>query len=314
MTESADWDVATGVGFTALVAASARAVETLREPAPLVRDPYAEEFVLAAQLPSPLPLTPEAAQADTSFPWPSIATYVGVRSRFFDEFFAAAIPARGPAAADADAGAGAGAGAGGARQVVILAAGLDTRAFRLDWPAGTRVFEVDAPRVLSFKDQVLADAGARPAAMRHAVPSDLREDWPKALRAAGLDPAAPTAWLAEGLFMYLTDEARAALLGAVHELSAAGSQIAIEHIPKGLGEIQDWVSEADEATDNKFGVDVTGMWPAGHLDDPAPWLAAHGWPVAVHLFTDVARRYGRPLPADLPEGMQSTVLITAKLA
>jgi methyltransferase (TIGR00027 family) len=307
MTESAGWDVTSGVGFTALVAAAARAVETLREPAPLVRDPYAEEFVLAARLPAQLPITPGAARADTSFPWQSIATYVGVRSRFFDEFFAAAVPGSGPAAAAGD-------GGGGARQVVILAAGLDTRAFRLDWPAGTSVFEVDAPLVLSFKDQVLADAGARPAADRQAVASDLREDWPKALRAAGFDPAAPTAWLAEGLFMYLTDEAKGALLGAVYGLSAAGSQVAIEHIPAGLGEIQDWASDADEATDNKFGVDVTGMWPRDQRDDPATWLAGHGWSVSVHPFTDVARRYGRPLPADLPEGMRSTVLITARLS
>lgn len=307
MTEPADWDVTSGVGFTALVAASARAVETLREPAPLVRDPYAEEFVLAARLPTRLPLTPSAARADTSFPWPSLATYVGVRSRFFDEFFAAAAGGAGPAA-------GAGDDAGGARQVVILAAGLDTRAFRLDWPAGTSVFEVDAPLVLSFKDQVLAGAGARPAAMRQAVASDLREDWPKALRAAGFDPAVPTAWLAEGLFMYLTDEAKGALLGAVYGLSAAGSQVAIEHIPAGLGEIQDWVFDADEAAGNKFGVDATGMWPRDQRDDPVPWLADRGWAVTVDPLNDVARRYGRPVPADLPGGMRSTVLITARLS
>lgn len=114
--------------------------------------------------------------------------------------------------------------------------------------------------------------------------------------------------------MYLTDEAKAALLDAVHELSASASQVTIEHIPAGLGEIQDWVIDADEATAHKFGVDVTGMWPRDQRDDPAPWLADHGWSVAVHLFTDVARRYGRALPADLPEGMRSTVLITAKLS
>ena len=307
MTEPAGWDVTSGVGFTALVAASARAVETLREPAPLVRDPYAEEFVLAAQLPARLPLTPSAARADTSFPWPSLATYVGVRSRFFDEFFAAAAGGAGPAAGTGD-------DAGRARQVVILAAGLDTRAFRLDWPAGTSVFEVDAPLVLSFKDQVLAGAGARPAAMRQAVASDLREDWPKALRAAGFDPAVPTVWLAEGLFMYLTDEAKGALLGAVYGLSAAGSQVAIEHIPTGLGEIQDWVFDADEAAGNKFGVDVTGMWPRDQRDDPVSWLADRGWSVTVDPLNDVARRYGRPVPADLPEGMRSTLLITARLS
>ena len=187
--ESADWDVVSGVGVTALAAAAMRAVEG-HHAEPLVRDPYAVAFVKAAadQLPSPLPVTPEEAAADPGFPWFGMAHYVAVRSRFFDGFFAAATGA-------------------GLRQAVILAAGLDTRTFRLDWMPGTTVYEIDAPMVLAFKDSVLAGQGAVPRCDRRAVAADLRTDWPAALREAGFDPAAPTAWLAEGLFPYLTDEA-----------------------------------------------------------------------------------------------------------
>jgi methyltransferase (TIGR00027 family) len=279
VTESASWNVAEGVGFTALFSAACRATETCREPHPLVRDPYAKEFVLAARLPSQLPITPEAADADTSFPWSPIATYVGVRSRFFDEFFAAATAA-------------------GIRQVVILAAGLDTRGFRLGWPEGTTVLEVDAPRVLEFKEQVLASVGARSSCARQAVAADLREDWPTALRSAGFNPAAPTAWLAEGLLPYLAQEARAALLAAMHGSSVPGSQVAIEHIPSGMPSIRALATERD-TPNNLYGVDVSGLLQDGPPGDPVPWLADHAWSVAVSPITEIAQRYGRPLQADL---------------
>src|SRR5262249_1091779 len=113
----------------------------------------------------------------------------------------------------------------GLRQVVILAAGLDTRAFRLDWRPGTAVYEIDAPMVLAFKDSVLAGQGAAARCERRAVTADLRADWPAAVKEAGFDPAAPTAWLAEGLFPYLPDEAMDFVLGQVHKLSAPGSQV-----------------------------------------------------------------------------------------
>ena len=141
------------------------------------------------------------------------AGYQGVRSRFFDEALLGA----------------------GTRQVVLLAAGLDARALRLGWPSGTTVFEVDQPRVLGFKDEVIDSVGGTPTARRVTVPVDLRHDWPAALTAAGFDPRLPTAWLAEGLLPYLPADAERLLFERVHALSAPGSRIAVEHIG-GIGD------------------------------------------------------------------------------
>jgi methyltransferase (TIGR00027 family) len=295
MTENARWDISSAIGQTALAVAACRAVET-RRPSPLVRDPYAEAFVRAAQSPVPLPTTPEAADSDPVFPWPPFSTYVGVRSRFFDEFFASVLG--GPAATRL-------------RQVVLLAAGLDTRAFRLDWPAGTTLYEVDAPLVLDFKDLVLASSAARPRCARRAVAADLREDWPRELRAAGFDPAQATAWLAEGLLPYLTDEEKVSLLATVHDLSAPGSEIAVEHLSAGVESLRAYATfqEASEHHDVDF--DATTLWTGGQRADPVPWLASRDWSVTVSPITTLAEQYGRPLSATLPESMLATVLIRA---
>jgi methyltransferase (TIGR00027 family) len=297
VTENAHWDISGGVGQTALAVAACRAVETRRE-SPLVRDPYAEAFVRAAQSPVPLPTTPEAADSDPVFPWASFATYVGVRSRFFDEFCASALG--GPAAT-------------GLRQVVLLAAGLDTRAFRLDWPGDVTLYEVDAPLVLGFKDLVLASSDGRPRGARCTVAADLREDWPPALRAAGFNPAQPTAWLAEGLLPYLTDEEKARLLATVHDLSAPGSEIAVEHLSAGVESLRAYAvfQEASEHHDVEF--DAAALWTGGQHADPVPWLASRDWSVTISPITTTAEQYGRPLSATLPESMLATVLIQARL-
>ena len=116
----------------------------------------------------------------------------------------------------------------GIRQVVILAAGLDSRAYRLDWPAGTTVFEIDQPKVLEYKTSTLDAHGADPRAHRIPVAVDLRDDWPAALTDAGFDSAQPTAWLAEGLLPYLPPDAQDRLFELVTTHSAPGSQIAVE--------------------------------------------------------------------------------------
>jgi methyltransferase (TIGR00027 family) len=291
--DEADWDIASGVGLTALAAAACRAVETLREP-PLVRDPYAGSFVQAARAPAPMPVTPQQADGDQTFPWPAFAGYVGVRSRFFDQLLMTA-------AAD------------GLRQVVILAAGLDTRAFRLDWPPGVTAYEVDAPRVLGFKDQVLAGAGARPRCARRAVLADLRGRWTPALLSAGFDPAAPVAWLAEGLLPYLSDAEKDHLLAGVQELSAPGSRLAIEHLSGGMDSMRRYAAFTEAPRLNDVDFDVTALWAHEEAADPVPWLAQRGWSVDVDPIADVAAAYGRPLPAILPQSLLSTVMITARL-
>jgi methyltransferase (TIGR00027 family) len=278
----------------ALAVAAARAVES-RRPAPLLHDPYAEAFVLAAALPSPVPTTPEAAAADQSFPWDMVNSYVAVRSRFFDEYFTAAA-------------------ALGIRQVVLLAAGLDTRAFRLQWPDGVTVYEVDAPLVLSFKEKVLAETGARARSGRNVVATDLREDWSAALRGAGFDPSRPTAWLAEGLLIYLPDEAKASVVAAVAELSAPGSRAAIEHIISPAGDMEANAAFREAARRTDFDIDVDTVWSAGREYDPVQWLRASGWSVGVSPIATVAEGYGRPLSPNLPEGMLTALLVTAHKA
>jgi methyltransferase (TIGR00027 family) len=289
MTEQANWDIVTGVGLTALAVAAGRAIETHR-PDRLVADPYAEAFVQAAQPPVPLP-TRAGDDHDPAIPWESMATYMGVRSKFFDDFFAAASEA-------------------GIRQAVLFAAGLDCRAFRLEWPSGTTVYELDAPRVLDFKDQVLDRQGAGPRCERRTVACDLREDWPSALRKAGFDPGMPTAWLAEGLLPFLPDEAKETLLARMDELSAPGSRIAAEHLN---GDAATLLREPPfgEMAD-RFGFDLSELWPVGQNLDVAGWLAGHGWSVTTDPATEVGGRYGRPFDDVLLQPMRSSLLISAQ--
>jgi methyltransferase (TIGR00027 family) len=290
--EPTGWDIVSGVGITALGAAAMRAMEG-HHAEPLVRDPYAAAFVRAAadQLPAPMPVTPEEAAADPDFPWSGMAHYVAVRSRFFDDFFAAAAGA-------------------GLRQTVVLAAGLDTRAFRLDWMPGATVYEIDAPMVLAFKDSVLAGQGAVPRCDRRTVTADLRADWPTAVREAGFDPALPTAWLAEGLLPYLTDEAMDFLLGHIHKLSAPGSRITADHMPGGTSAIAG--SLAREIA-SRASEELTTMWIADQQHDPAGWLLGHGWTVGVSRVSWVASAYGRPMTELQPENLRVMQLVTGEL-
>jgi methyltransferase (TIGR00027 family) len=272
--ESAGWDIVSGVGVTALGAAAMRAVEG-HHAEPLVSDPYAAAFVKAAagQLPGPLPVTPEEAAADPGFPWSGLAHYMAVRSRFFDDFLATAARA-------------------GPRQTVILAAGLDTRAFRLDWGPGATVYEIDALKVLAFKNSVLARQGARARCDRRTVTADLRADWPAAVTEAGLDPTMPTAWLAEGLFPYLSDETTELLLGHVHKLSAPGSRIVAEHMPGGTSAIGGSLASGIASRASE---ELTTIWVADQRHDPGSWLAGHGWTTEVARASWVASAYGRPM-------------------
>lgn len=203
-----------GVGKTAIGVASLRAVES-RRPDRLFDDPYAQAFVEAARA-----LVPELADSGLDGDHRSLTgigalfySHVVVRTRFYDEYLLAATAA-------------------GCGQVVLLAAGLDTRAFRLSWPKPVRLFELDLPEVLSFKHRVLAGQDAIPGCARATVPVDLREDWSCELLAAGFQPAISTAWLAEGLLIYLSREEAATMLTVMGELSASGSRLSFEHSPR----------------------------------------------------------------------------------
>ncbi len=290
--EPTSWDIVSGVGVTALGTAAMRAMEGYQAE-PLVRDPYAAAFVEAAagQLPGKMAVTPEDAAADPDFPWSGLGLYVAVRSRFFDDFLATAAGA-------------------GLRQVVILAAGLDTRAFRLDWRPGTTVYEIDAPMVLAFKDSVLAGQGAAPRCERRAVTADLRADWPAALKEAGFAPAAPTAWLAEGLLPYLPDEAMDSVLGHAHKLSAPGSRIAADHIPGGTSAIG---GSLEREIKSRSSEELTTIWVADQQYDPASWLLVHGWTASVGRAAWAAGAYGRPMTGVQPENLAIMQFVSGEL-
>jgi methyltransferase (TIGR00027 family) len=166
------------------------------------------------------------------------------------------------------------------RQAVILASGLDTRAYRLNWPAGTTVYELDQPDVIAFKTDNLAALGASPSAERRTVAIDLRDDWPSALKAAGFDPGQPTVWSAEGLLIYLPPEAQDRLFASITELSAPGSRLVCEQVP-GL-ETADF-SKARELTRQFAGdtldLDMESLVYAEERQMAADWLAEHGWSV-----------------------------------
>ncbi|MBV9320324.1 MAG: SAM-dependent methyltransferase, partial [Mycobacterium sp.] len=170
----------------------------------------------------------------------------------------------------------------GIRQAVILASGLDARAYRLAWPADMTVFEIDQPEVVQFKTAMLTSLGAAPTVDRRAVAVDLRHDWPAALLDAGLDTTRPTAWIAEGLFGYLPPEAQDRLLDNITVLSADGSRLASEAAPN-MSQVD--VERARElmrqATakwrDHGFELDFADLGYQGERNDVAAYLESLGW-------------------------------------
>jgi methyltransferase (TIGR00027 family) len=285
------WDIVTSVGFTALAVCAARALDAGLEP-PLANDEFAAGFVAAAGEPN---LAAAVANGDLTGPAALNAQWVGVRTRFFDDFFTDAAQS-------------------GIRQSVILAAGLDARAYRLAWPAGSTVFEVDQPKVLEFKQEVLDEAGAVPSSHRVTVAVDLREDWPAALRAAGFDPDQPTAWALEGLLPYLPGPAQDALFEQLQELSAVGSRVAVELGPN-PGDIQKFADDLPTVSDrDSQQPQVADLWYDDPRRDTKDWLAERDWAITgVDLVDKAAGEYGRPfngLPAVF-EGFLRTKFFTA---
>jgi methyltransferase (TIGR00027 family) len=211
-TDDDTWDLASSVGATATMVAAQRALSN-REG--LIDDPYAEPLVRAVGVPFMTQMLDGEISFDDIDPEITVrraAEGMAVRTRFFDAMFTDAARS-------------------GVRQAVILAAGLDARAYRLPWADGTVVFEVDQPEVTDFKAHTLAALGATPTATRKTVAIDLREDWPKALLDNGFDPKQPTAWSAEGLLIYLPSEAQDKLFDNITALSAKGSRLATERVP-----------------------------------------------------------------------------------
>ncbi len=203
---------------------------------------------------------------------------------------------------------------------MILAAGLDSRAYRLDWPAGTTVYEIDQPQVLKYKTATLESAAGVAKATRRSVPVDLRDDWPAALCAAGFDRNQPTAWLAEGLLPYLPAEAQDRLFEMLTELSAPASQVAVEAFSLGSADPERRRAARRvrfERMRERLGLDInveTLTYQESDREDAADWLSAHGWQVRAVSNVDEMARLRRPIPADLAEETFTTRLLRARLA
>lgn len=261
------WDIVSGVGITALAVAVGRAIESRRQDR-LIDDPYARDLVTAADAPQLSALPDSAIELQEA-----MSGYLGVRTRFFDEYFLRAA-------------------AGGVRQAVILASGLDTRAFRLAWPDDLRVFEIDQPKVLEFKDDTLNRLGVKPNSDRVVLPVDLRDDWANALRDAGFDSSLPTAWLAEGLLPYLPAAAEAQLLSTIDRLSAPGSRLSIEHI---TGPRDRFITDEMHDLSKEWGIELTDLFDTTDRPDPGDELGRLGWTVRREPTAEIAAGYGRQL-------------------
>ncbi|WP_099037169.1 SAM-dependent methyltransferase [Mycobacterium neglectum] len=279
-TDGDSWDLASSVGTTATMVAAARAVAS-REQDPLFDDPYAAPLVRAVGLDFFTKLVDgEVELPDDGNPGgPAfLATSIAVRTRFFDDFFTDS-------------------GAGGIRQAVILASGLDSRAYRLEWPDGTVVYEIDQPQVIEFKTATMTSIGAPPAAEHRTVGIDLREDWPKALRDSGFDVSQPTAWSAEGLLVYLPPDAQDRLLDDITELSAPGSRLATEYHPDAAASIGARLQDMkDQWGDAPVDLDITKLFYDGERNGVVDYLTDHGWQVSARRRPDVFAGYGRVFP------------------
>jgi methyltransferase (TIGR00027 family) len=279
-TDDDTWDLASSVGATATMVAAQRALSN-REA--LIDDPFAEPLVRAVGLDffvRALDGEIELEDVDPRFNLRRGAEGMAVRTRHFDGLFTDAAAA-------------------GVRQAVILAAGLDARAYRLPWPAGTTVYELDQPEVIDFKTKTLADLGAKPRADRRTIAIDLRDDWPKALRDNGFDPTQPTAWIAEGLLIYLPSEAQDLLFDRINELSASGSRVATEHIPDVSVFSNERSREISERL-KKFGHDIEmgELIYHGERSDVIEYLTGHGWDVTAQKTRDAYAANGFEFPDD----------------
>ncbi|OBG23024.1 class I SAM-dependent methyltransferase [Mycobacterium sp. 852002-51057_SCH5723018] len=293
-TEGDTWDLANSVGATATMVAAARAAAARRAGA-VIDDPFAEPLVRAVGIDLFTRIAAgelDAVDADDGVGFPRMIDTFAARARFYDDYFAAA-------------------GKAGVRQVVIVASGLDARPYRLSWPAGTTVYEIDQPEVIAFKTATLADIGAAPTAELRTVGIDLREDWPAALQEAGFDPAQPTAWLAEGVLIgFLPPEAEVRLLDSITPLSSEGSRFAADY-GQVAGQSEEEREQAQRMTDRwrelGLDLDISELTYPGEHTDVAAHLGASGWETTTFDLPDLFAAAGLPELQEVDQAPASTI-------
>lgn len=279
-TDDDSWDITTSVGSTALFVAAARALEA-QKPEPLALDPYAELFCRAvggewADVLDGGDLGSLAGRLGSDF-GAHFVSFQAARTKYFDGYFAKVADA-------------------GVRQIVLLAAGLDSRAYRLPWPGRTVVFELDQPQVLQFKRDVLALHGDAPTADRREVAVDLRDDWQSALQTAGFDPSQPSGWIAEGLLIYLPATAQEQLFAGIDALSAPGSWVAVEEGRPMPAEV--FAAKQQEERDAGSAVTFFNLTYNEQHAPAAEWFATRGWTAVATPLSVYLAEVGRPVPGD----------------
>ncbi|MGV0738713.1 class I SAM-dependent methyltransferase [Mycobacterium syngnathidarum] len=305
------WDLASSVGATATMVAAARAIASA-EPDPLIDDPYAADLVRAVGVEfftklvdGEIALDGELAEGAAL-----MTGVMAVRTKFFDDFFTAAVGGN-----STEVAVGGNSTDAGIRQAVILASGLDSRAYRLPWPDGTVVYELDQPAVIGAKTATMAKIGATPTAERRTVAVDLRDDWPAALEAAGFDRAEPSAWSAEGLLAYLPPEAQDRLFDNITALSSPGSRLATEyHLPGMAADLRERGQVLSEQwRQHGLDLDLANLWYDGERNSVVDYLTDRGWSVTARRRPDLFADYGRTFPtadsAALQRNSQSVIAI-----
>ncbi|MFI1016095.1 SAM-dependent methyltransferase [Streptomyces sp. NPDC020965] len=268
-----------GVSSTALVVGMARATESRRADR-LFEDRLAGRFLDAAGRARRAVWNEGTGEQFMA----AMGDYFALRTRYFDDYFGRACAA-------------------GCRQVVLLAAGLDTRALRLEWPTGTHLFELDRPDVLAFKEHVLR--GEVPRCRREVIAADLCEDWPVLLAAHGFRADEPTAWLVEGVLVYLTADEADTLMGRISARSAPGSRLAVEHVTRAMV-ASDRAKEAAAASPEGVVNLLSSLWKNEMTRPPGDWLAAHGWSATEEPLTELAGRHDRRVPPAFDPALPGT--------
>lgn len=279
-TDGDTWDLASSVGATATGVAASRALAS-KQPNPLINDPFADALVKAVGLDYCNRMADGELDFDSDplLDRERMCEQIAVRTRYFDDFLTSAAAA-------------------GIRQAVILASGLDTRAYRLPWPPDSVIFEIDQPQVIEFKSAVLADLGATPPADRRPVAIDLRNDWPTALRDSGFDSTQPTAWIAEGLLIYLPPDAQDRLFDNITALSAHGSRLATEHMDI-KGSSDEWTEKLTERS-RRMGsnIDLVDLFYTDERHSAGDYLTSKGWNVTIRSTREAYAVNGFELPED----------------